>query len=419
MKRLVVLSFLLAVCGGLVANAPPVAAADLSLESRTYLPARGIDGGDTHVLLYEYLSLDVEDLAQSGLYLRLGGWGRTDLADETFDEKTQGELQYGFVGWRAPRMNAEGRLGRIALSAGVARNEVFDGALLGSDLPGGFDLTLYGGVPVETEDGGRSDDTLYGARLSQGRPGLYRIGASYLKEEDAGEEAREEAGVDLFVAPLPLLEAAGSSVYNVIDEAWARHEYRVTVGPFAKRLRLIGSWAFTDYEHYFQAPGNPIFAIPVKEELTRLAGEVELVLGQGFTLTGEYIQYSYDLEEDVPAWGARLDWAGSGIAAGAGYRLVDGDADEGRYEELHARASTTFGALQAAVGVQHLIYDPAVNGEKDSTTGSLTLDYALSQTLEISATAEYGVTPEFEREVSGLLALVWRYDASTKKGGTK
>ena len=163
-----------------MANAPPAAATDLFFESRTYVPARGSEEEGTHVLLYEYLTLDAENLGRPGLYLRTGGWGRVDLADETYGQTTNGELQYGYLGWRGPQLNAEARVGRVSLTAGVARNEVFDGIVVGSDLAAGFDFTAYGGVPVETVSEGRSSDSLYGGRISQGRAGLYRLGASYL-----------------------------------------------------------------------------------------------------------------------------------------------------------------------------------------------------------------------------------------------
>jgi len=403
------------------ANAPPAAATDISLESRTYLPARGTDGGNTHALLYEYLSLDARDLVQSGLYVRAGGWGRTDLADETFERKTNGELQYAFLGWRAPRLNAEGRLGRIALTSGVARNEVFDGALLGSDLPLGFDVTLFGGVPVETDDDGRSKDSIYGGRLSQGRSGLYRIGASYLSEEDGGSATRQEAGVDLEYTPHLLVALAGSSLYNARDDAWSRHDYRLAVGPFAQRVKLTAGWTSTDYQHYFYQPMNVVFKLApsTEEKLDTISGGVEITLGGGLTLLGEYTAYSYDKAASAQAFGGSLAWAGDGMSAGAGYRQMHGDADEDRYQQVHANVGKAFGALSVALGAEYLAYEAEINGEKTATTGRATLGDALSSALEVTASAEYGVTPEYKREVTGLLAAVWRYDATIKKGGAK
>jgi len=401
-------------------NPPPVAATDISLESRTYVPARGTDGGNTHALLYEYLSLDAEDIVQPGLYLRVGGWGRTDLADETFGRTSNSELQYAFLGWRAPVLNAEARVGRLSLTTGVARHEVFDGLLLGSDLPAGFDVTVYGGVPVEIADGGRSKDLLYGGRVSQGIAGLYRLGVSYLKQKNSGDDMREEAGSDLFLAPLPLVEVTGTSLYNVADKKWARHDYRLVLGPFAKLVRVTGTWASTDYTAYFVEPMNHAM-LPVEDtKLNRVGGELELLLGLGYTVSAEYVSFSAsEGGSDGRIYGGRLEWAGSGTSAGAGYRQVHGEALEDRYQEISAQATTALGPVTVALGAKHLAYELEINGEKNSTTGRLGLSYAASKSLELSASAEYGKTPEFDREVKGLLAVLWRYDASTKKGGTK
>lgn len=418
MKKRALLSVLVLVSGGALApNPPPAAAVDISVASRTYLPARGIDGGDTHVLLYEYLSLDADNLGLPGLYLSAGGWGRADLADETFGRTTNGDLQYGYVGWRGPRMNAEGRLGRVSVTAGVARNEVMDGALVGSDLPAGFDVTAFGGVPVETDEDGRSGDWVYGGRLSQGRAGLYRLGASYLREEDDSSAAREEVGGDVVLTPLSFLEIGGSSFYDLRDDGWAQHNYRVVLGPFVRRVLLRATWVSTDYDHYFKAVTNKAFDIEANEKLDRVGGELELTIWGGLSLTGEYVNYKYDVAEEAKAYGGHLDWAGGGRTAGLGYRKVDGEVAENRYQEFRGHVSTPVGPIAAAAGVEHLVFEEPVNGEKNATTGTLSLAYALSKALEFSATGEYGVTPEFEHDARLIVALLWRYDATTKKGG--
>ena len=405
--------------GAVAANAPPAAAMDVSFESRTYVPARGIDGGDTHLLFYEYLALDAGNLGVPGLYVSAGGWGRVDLADETFGEETNGDLQYGYIGWRGPKSNLEARLGRIDFTGGVARNEVFDGALFGTDLPAGFDLTLFGGVPAAADEDGRSGDTLYGGRLSLGREGLYRLGGSYLKEENDSEDAREQAGADVFFAPVALVRLGGSSIYDLRDDGWAQHDYRLDLGPFVKVVQLAATWRSTDYRHYFQAVRNSAFEeVSAEEQLDRIGGQVRIGLGRGLSLTGEYVSYAYDVAESAQAYGGSLDWAGSGYSAGAGYLQMHGDAAEDRYEQLRAYASAPIGRFSLAAGVEHLAYEEEINGEDSATTGTLALGYAASKALEFSASAEYGVTPSMEEEAAFLLALTWRYDAATKKGGT-
>jgi hypothetical protein len=405
----------------LVLDAFPAAATDVSLESRTYLPARGTDGENTHVLLYEYLTLDATDLVQPGLYLRAAGWGRADLADETFGRKSNSELQYAYLGWRAPILNAEARVGRLSLTAGVARHEVFDGLMFGSDLGAGFDATLFGGIPIEVGEESRSEDLLYGIRISQGRAGLYRLGVSYLKERNGGDDVREEAGSDLFFAPLPQLQLTGTSLYNVADEQWARHDYRLVLGPFVKVVRLTATWASTDYVAYFVEPMNHAL-LPIEDEKhDRFGGEIEILLGRGFSVAGEYVTFSAGEGEsgEGDIVGARLDWAGTGSTAGAGYRRVHGEALEDRYQRIDAHATTAFGPVHVAVGADHLTYEVEINGEKTATTATLGVGYDASRSLEVSASLEYGKTPEFDREIKGLLAVLWRYDASFKKGGTK
>lgn len=371
------------------------------------------------MLLYEYLTLDTGDAIGDGMYLRVGGWGRTDLADETYGRKTNGELQYAFFGWRAPVLNAEARLGRISLTAGVARNEVFDGLLLGSDLPAGFDVTAYGGVPVETDENSRSQDTLFGARISQGREGLYRLGVSYLQEQDAGKAIREEAGSDLFLAPLPLVQVTGTSLYNQTDSAWARHDYRLALGPFALGVRLNFGWAATDYRHFFKTPKNPALEPTRDEKLDRFGGELSVPVGLGLTLTGGYTAYQYDISGDAKAYEARLDWAGAVSTSGLGFRQVRGDSNLDRYRQLSAHATTAFGPLNVFAGAERLDYEAPINGVKSAAIGSLGLGYKAGRALEFSVSAEYGKTPEFDREIKGLFSVLWRFDAAARKGGAK
>lgn len=406
--------------GAALAISPvPALASDIYLESSTYVPARGIDGGSAHVLLYEYVTLDTLDTLGPGLYLQAGAWGRSDLADETYDRETNGELQYAFLGWRAPRLNAEARVGRLSLTAGVARNEVFDGLLLGGDLPSGFDVTLFGGVPVEVDGNGRSSDALFGARFSQGRPGLYRLGLSYLQEQDAGGATREEAGSDLFLAPLPLVEVTGASLYNLIDSAWSRHDYRLALGPFARRVRIIATWVQTDYRSFFQSPTNPALDPIRDEKLDRIGGQFDLLLGLGFTLSGGYTAYQYDISGDARAIETRLDWSGTTTTAGGGYRQVLGDSIRDRYRQISAYATTGIGPFHISAGAERLDYEAPINGVESATTGTLGLRYTASRSLELSASAEYGETPQFEQEFKGLLAVLWRYDTATKKGNAR
>ena len=98
---------------------------------------------------------------------------------------------------------------------------------------------------------------------------------------------------------------------------------------------------------------------------------------------------------------------------------MHGDEAENQYQEFRANVTAPVGPVRVTVSAEHLVYEEAINGENNATTGTLDLSYPASTSLELSASVEYGQTPEYDREVKGLLAVLWRYDASTKKGGTK
>jgi hypothetical protein len=398
-------------------------AAQVTLESRTYLPMYEDGNSKKHVTPYEYLDVDAEDLGTPGLFVRVGGWGRVDLATESYDKKSNSEFQYGFLGWRAPRSNAELRLGRIAVTAGAARNEVFDGAQAGSDLPAGFDVLAYGGVPVETDTGGRSGDSLYGGRLSQGVAGIYRLGVSYLKEKNDKATARDEAGLDVWVRPLLPLAISGSSLYNNDEKKFSRHAYSIGTEPLFHGLRLTARYSWTDYRTFFTGTENSPFVFPAvdpDERLRTLGGDVEIPIAAGFTLTGDYTNYDYAIAATANRYGARLDWAGkAGTSAGIGYHRCQGDAAENRYDEYSAFGSAHLGRVAVSGLLQEVRYGEEISGTRDAFTATLAADTSLSPALSLGADVEYGSNPDFKSEVRGMLKLTWRYAADTAaKGGT-
>ena len=403
----------------LAAGPPPAAAAEISLESRTYLPASEDGAGNSHVTGYEYLDLGVENAGMPGLYLRAGGWGRADLADETYDNKTNSELQYGFLGYRAAHSNAEGRLGRISVTAGAARNEVLDGLQLGTDFAAGLKALVYGGVPVETDEGGRSGDSIWGGRLAQGLPGRYEAGVSYLREENDSETAREEAAFDLWLRPgLPLV-LLGNSLYNVDTSAFARHDWRILTDPLLGGSRLVVRYSSTEYDDFFTSPGVTAFLAPLiepGERLQRYGADLEIPLAAGFGLTADYTAYRYDVAPSADRYGARVAWQRGTLGTGFAYHRSSGNESVQSYDEYTGDVSFRLGPAQLALGAQELRYEHAINGARDSLTLFAAADTALSASLSVGADVEYQSSPTYDSRVRGMLKLVWRYAHDTRAG---
>ena len=114
---------------------------------------------------------------------------------------------------------------------------------------------------------------------------------------------------------------------------WARHDYRLVLGPFAKRVRLSarpGPPPTTS--HYFQADANSAFAHgrAPRRSSTASAGEIAIVLGaRASALTRRVHLLRLRCGESAQAYGGASTGPGPATAAGAGYRQVHGDADGG------------------------------------------------------------------------------------------
>lgn len=412
--------------GVLTALPPPAKATDVTIESRTYLPAHEDGEENLHVGAYEYLSLDLEDIATPGLFFQAGGWGRADLADETFERTSNSEFQYGFLGYRLPNLNTELRLGRLAVTGGTARGEVLDGLQLRTDLLAGFDALAFGGVPVEVSEGGRSGDQLYGGRISQGLPGTYRIGVSYLKEQNDSEDAREEAGLDVYgafhlVRPYIPVSLTGTSRYNMIEDDFAQHDYRLVVGPLFSVVRLTGSYGWVDYRNFFTSPAVSAFGMPAldpDEQLRTIGGEVALTLGGGVTVAADYTTYEYEIMESATAAGARADWSGASATVGFAAHWCNGDEAPLQYASYTAYGSVALAGVKLTASAQEILYEQEVDGVDTGTSATIGASYAVGRGLGIGADVEYGKNPYFDSEVKGMLRLTYRYASAEEKGGS-
>jgi hypothetical protein len=421
LKNPFLIAFIVLPLVALPTAAYPATEARFSVESRTYLPAREDANSNLHLPIYEYLGLSVDDALAPGFYLRAAGWGRADLVDETYRKKSNGEFQYGYVGYRAPRLDADLRLGRFPVNAGVARNEGIDGIQAGSGLGLGFDLLAYAGRPVETSGGGVAADSIFGGRIAQGKPGLYRLGLSYLKEDFDVDAAREEAGADLWVRPLSRLSLSGSTLYNADAEDFARHDYTLLLGPFASFVQLTGRYEWVDYDKFFTHTRVTSFMTPAldpNERLQSAGGVIEFMLGAGVTLAGEYTGYAYDVMDSASAYGAKLSWKGAASSTGMGYRRSRSASEELRYAEYRGWFGTRMGKADMALSLRVGRYDEAVNGTRDALSLTLGGAYPVTGSIGLGANVEYAADPYYDAALRGMLNLTWRY-SSTKGGDAK
>ena len=106
----------------------PLIAYDYSFsgESTTILRMRTtIDKKDLFPA-YEYLRLNMTDNRSdgSGVSFYLGAWGRADLGDKSTSNNPEGDLQYAYLTYRAPKNNTTASIGRQFISEGVAAERI-------------------------------------------------------------------------------------------------------------------------------------------------------------------------------------------------------------------------------------------------------------------------------------------------------
>lgn len=393
-------------------------AVTLSGDSSTYLQSRQL-ADKTRVLGgYEYLDFMVQNLGSETISFHTGGWLRYDFEGKEYGTRPNEDLQYSYLSFKSKRDNVVMNLGRVMVFEGAAAERV-DGMYARTDLKGGFGISLFGGRPVETNDNFPGNNVIYGARVSQQRMGVYQIGVSALQEEKNSTDYRKEAAVDLWVHPVAKVDITGRSSWNEITHDFMEHAYVLMLGPFS-RLRLDTSFTLINYDDYFFRTTTPVFllspGIIEPHEKVRILGETASVsVTDKLLLTADYRNYDYTIagKADYYGGGVKFRATDSG-GAGLAYHRMKGEAKALQYNEYRVYAYAKIAKVNLTLDALDVAYDTPVNNVKDSYSVSLAARYSLTEALNVGGDVEYSHNPDFERDVRGLIKLIYHFGP---KGG--
>jgi hypothetical protein len=397
-------------------------ALEFSGQSSSYLLSRETADSTRLLPFYEYLNFKAEDFGSQNISFHFGGWFRYDLKNESYGTKSTGDLQYAYLSFKRDKGNAALNLGRLYVNEGVASEQI-DGVFGRTDLKGGFTVAAFGGSPVETVFDTRTGDSVYGGRISQGLPELYRIGLSYLLEKNDSADFRKEEGLDLWFRPVNKVEILGSSFYNALTSAWMKHTYYLTLGPFSI-LSLRTEFTQISYKDYFTSATTTAFKldptlIDPQEKVSTVGEEVSFNLGKAI-LSADYKKYNYDIAGDADYYGGKLAYAGAqNIGAGLSVHRMDGQTDKLRYYEYRLYGYKKFAKTDVTVDLLTVSYDVEINGVKNAYSASLAGGYALSAKARLAADIEYAKDPFFNKDVRGLVKLVYNFDVVPGAKGRK
>lgn len=405
----------------LLLAAPVVSATTLTGNSNTYVLSR--DAADKSKILgaYEYLDFAVSDLGSETVSFHTGGWLRYDLKTEEFGTRTDNDVQYSYLSFKSKTDNAIVNLGRVLVFEGVAAERV-DGAYARTDLKGNIGVSAFAGAPVETTSVDvPGNNIVYGARVSQQKPGLYRIGLSALKEEKDGSDFRKEEGIDVWLRPLGKVELFGQSNYNAATKNWMEHTYYLALGPFS-RLRLNTQASSISYGDFFTGSTSPVFSfqpgiIDSKEKVRILGEEAVISVTDKLAVSLDYKAYTYDIAGAAKYYGGSARYTGSAhFGAGLSAHTMQGDVDRLKYAEYRLYTYHKMGKTDLALDLLNVKYNQAINGVTDAYSFTVAAQYALTEKMTVGADAEYSKNPDFDKDVRVFFKAIYHFDLG-KKGG--
>lgn len=390
-------------------------AASLSGDSRTYLRVVETGLDETLVPLYEYLDLSVQEIGTDEITFHFGGWLRQDLADESYaGRKFNSDLQYAYFSYKKKSDNFTLNLGRVFVSEGVALEQV-DGLYIASDLLVGFGIAAYGGVPVETDFDKRDSDSIYGGRLSHEISGLYRIGVSYLKEDNDGNDFREETGFDLWLHPINKVQILGWSNYNSISNNWMDHTYYLTLGPVA-RITLNGEVSWIRYRDYFYSTNTsalqlqPGGFLDPNEKLLTMGGSAAVNVTNTVAFQVQYKNFNYDIAGNANLFGGGITVTPDDkLSLGASYERMNGDTDRLKYSQFRIYTLKKLGKADILFDITNTSYEEKINGKDNAFVMTIGAGYELSNSSSIAADFDYAKTPDYDEQGKLFMKYLFRF----------
>jgi hypothetical protein len=203
-----------ALVGSLYGLAAPVQAASVSGRASTVLEWYDDAGEDTALPVYQYLQLNVRDLAP-GYHFKMYGRLGDDLNDEVSDAKSR--LYYAYLEKKNLVNGLDFRLGRQFIST-TAGASLMDGLALDYRFLDNYKLKFFGGGDVTYYEGYNVKDVIAGVELGGRFYDNLDVAASYLQKWDGGLLAQELAGFDFSFDLAGRLYVYNESQWDILSE---------------------------------------------------------------------------------------------------------------------------------------------------------------------------------------------------------
>lgn len=427
----------------LAATSSCVLAADVTVDSSTLLGigARNVSGASKENLLpaTQFLGLSAEKLANGNLSLHLYGWGRTDLADNSYNnDKNIGSLTYGYLQYRFNQANANIRAGRFFVREGIV-NEQVDGISSHTDLPMGFGLSAFGGATVHTahlkgENSDGKGDLLYGGRANYRFKGLLEVGLSGVFESEAPALVNPAAGNfagnyrrvggDIWITPVKSIDIIGHSSYNPETGQFAEHSYLLNV-KHGRKLVLTGEFNQQRDRSYLFAWTMFSATLLNPNDKSGSAGlSASYEVSKNLEVAADYKHYTREFgSADRFGGEARINYKDNSIRSGIGYHYLNagqgfaiGVNPSASYHELRCYTMRDTKSYIVAIDILGDFFRDKIYGKNNAWEATTSLGYHITPTMTLSGDFSYGRNPNFTEEVKALLRLTYNMNYSGTGG---
>lgn len=325
--------------------------------------------GDTVVPAFQYLQLNVLDIADAGYDFRLYGRAGTDLAGER-SAAAKSRLYFAYVDKKDFLLDSlDMRLGRQFIST-TAGASLMDGLRLDYGFLDNYRVSLFGGGDVTYYQGYNAKDVIVGGEVAGAfLDKTLNLGLSYVAKVEDGLLAQELFGFD---ADLTLFDSL--YLYNETQYDWLSD--RVSYFLVGAKYYQAAQWN-ARLEYLYSLPvfsSTSIYSVFAVDEYEELLAELNYTIAYGWRAFGRYTREMYQEFSDANVFEAGIQklrtdrWSGylSGV-----YR---DDSDGQDLRGFKARAAYLFNQyLLAGVGVEVDVLDRQINYfDLDSTSDETT-----------------------------------------------
>lgn len=357
--------------------------ATVSGRASTVLEWRDDPQGDAALPGYQYLQLNIGDIAGKGLDFK--GYGR--LADDFNNElDIDSRLYYAYLEKKGLLTNLDAKLGRQFIST-TAGASIMDGLYLNYNNLGPLKLALFGGGDVAYYSGYNAEDVIAGGKLSGRFLDSLGLGLSYIQKWNDGDLSHELIGFDAAYDVKELI-----NLYSETQYSWLTDE--VTYFLAGAHYYRNPKWSLRT-EYLYSLPvfsATSIYSVFAVSEYQELMAELGYSIAPGLRAFGRYSREMYEDFADANVFELGLEKIRTARCAGylTGVWRDDGDGQDLKGFKVYGSYLLTQ-SLQAGAGAHLDVLERRLDETDDETSSSrlwLDLTAYLTKTLNVEAKAE-------------------------------